>query len=208
MKQTISYLILALCSLLVQSCASMSQFQTAKPMGEGNVSHKISVNGTVRQNGEGIPFFVPEYGVNYGVTDKFDFIGKINAFGSMSFGGKYTITDNQDSESAFAIGGSMNYFGRILNITIPAHITFEPSDLFSFTISPSYTTPGLYKLKTNIDDEYYRDINSGFFGVSPYMEVGKRVKFFVGCNFSFAKSSMYADYGLGVRFNILTRTGI
>ena len=170
-------------------------------MGEGNISHRISLNGNVQENGEGAIFpFIPEYGINYGVTAKMDVIGKFNLFGSWSIGGKYTFVGDMLSKTAIAVGPTFNYFGRILNFTVPLHITIEPSDVFSFTLTPSYTSPGLYKLKESTD-KYYRDINNGFAGLSPYIEVGKKVRFIFGCNVTFANSQVFTDYGFGVKIS-------
>ena len=65
--------------IFVSSCASVSQYQTAKPTGEGKSNIKITVTGNIREDGEGFPPFIPEFGINYGVTDKFDFICKLNS---------------------------------------------------------------------------------------------------------------------------------
>ncbi|MEZ4909634.1 MAG: hypothetical protein R2774_02105 [Saprospiraceae bacterium] len=187
--------------LFTTSCASVSQYQTAKPMGEDNISHRISLNGNVQENGEGaILPFIAEYGINYGVTSNLDIIGKLNMFGSWSIGGKYSFLGGEGSNTYLAIGPTMNYFGKILNFTVPLHFTIEPNDVFSFTLTPSYTTPGLYKIDEN-SNKYYRDINSGFIGLSPYIEVGKKVKFIFGCNLTFSNSHTYTDFGFGVKFN-------
>jgi hypothetical protein len=192
----LSFLALA---VFVSSCASVSQYQTAMPTGEGKTNFKITLNGTTREDGEGLPPFIPELGINYGVTDNFDFICKLNSFGSLSFGGKYTLLTESNDKFAIAVGPTMNYFGKIFNATIPLHITIEPNELFSFTITPSYTTPGAYKLKDNANN-YYKQINGGYLSLAPYLVVGKKVKFIFGSNISFAKSSIYTDYGFGVNF--------
>ena len=180
------------------SCASVTQYQTAKPEGKGNLSIRSTLNG----NSEfALPIGV-EVGVNYGITDDFDFISKLNSFGSMSIGGKYTLLGAEpDAKIAIALGPSMNFFGKISNITIPLHFTLSPNDIFYFTLTPSYTSPGFNKLKDDIDN-YYKDINVGFMSFSPYLEAGKKVKFIFGTNFSFANSKTYIDYGLGVKFKI------
>ena len=192
----LSFLVLA---IFISSCASVSQYQTAKPTGEGKTNLKITANGNIREAREGIPPLIPEFGINYGVTDKFDFICKLNSFGSLSFGGKYTLLTESNDKFAIAVGPTMNYFGKIFNVTIPLHITIEPNELFSFTITPSYTTPGAYKLKDNANN-YYKQINGGFLSLAPYLVVGRKVKFIFGSNISFAKSSIYTDYGFGVNF--------
>ena len=178
----LSFLVLA---IFISSCASVSQYQTAKPTGEGKTNLKITANGNIREAREGIPPLIPEFGINYGVTDK--------------FGGKYTLLTESNDKFAIAVGPTMNYFGKIFNVTIPLHITIEPNELFSFTITPSYTTPGAYKLKDNANN-YYKQINGGFFSFAPYLVVGKKVRFICGSNISFAKSSIYTDYGFGINF--------
>ncbi|HRI00562.1 MAG TPA: hypothetical protein PK006_05880 [Saprospiraceae bacterium] len=202
MKNSVPFLFILLLSLLIQSCASVSQYQTAKPAGEGNTIHRISINGNIKDDG-GTPPYIVEYGINYGVSNKLDFIGKINIWGSLSFGAKYTVLGSQLSKSALAVGPTMNIFGRIINLTLPVHFTIEPSDLFSFTVTPSYTTPGLYKVKFDADP-YYKNINTGYWGLSPYIEASRRVKFIFGVNLSFTKEALYTDYGFGVRIPGLT----
>ncbi len=221
MKNLQDYFIGILFILLIQSCASVTQYQTAIPAGEGNAIFRLSMNGNLAKSNEDgsiddVDLVIsspvdPEFGINYGITNKIDFIAKINAFGSFSVGGKYTIAGNQSSKAAIAIGPTMNYFWRIINFTIPLHLTLTPNELFSFTITPSYTTQGINKLNENIND-YYLDINKGYFSLSPYFEVGKKVKFMFGCNFSFLNSNITSSqsgssvkepyvvtqYGLGI----------
>ena len=59
----LSFLVLA---IFISSCASVSQYQTAKPTGEGKTNLKITANGNIREAREGIPPLIPEFGINYG----------------------------------------------------------------------------------------------------------------------------------------------
>ena len=177
-------------------------------MGEGNISHRITLNGNILENGFSLVIpFIPEYGINYGVTSKMDVIGKFNLFGSWSIGGKYTLVGDMLSNTAIAVGPTFNFYGSIFNFTVPLHITIEPSDVFTFTLTPSYTSSGLTKLKES-NSRYYRDIYNGFVGISPYIEVGKKVRFIFGCNFSFARSQVFTDYGFGVKITSFTDSEI
>ena len=184
--------------LFMSSCATPTQFQTAKPIGKGNISAAsvVDVGSNLKNDG----FIMNEVIINRGLTENLDFVSKINTQACSSLGAKYTFFINQDSTTYIAVGPSLNYNYGTFNATLPLHITFNPSDKFSFTITPSFTSPGA-KVSKDIEKANCRDLSEGSFGLSPYFELGRRVKFVFGSNINFSSSNVYVDFGIGIKLS-------
>ncbi|MEZ4910459.1 MAG: hypothetical protein R2774_06325 [Saprospiraceae bacterium] len=184
--------------LFMSSCATTTQFQTAKPTGKGNISSTSVVD--IGSNFKNDGYIMIEAIINRGITENLDFVSKINTQACVSLGAKYTFFVNRDSTSFIAVGPSLNYNYGTFNATLPLYITYNLSDKFSFTITPSFTSPGA-KVSRDIEKANLRDLSEASFGLSPYFELGRNVKFVFGGNFNFSSSNIYVDFGIGIKLS-------
>ena len=138
-------------SFLFTNCASLTGFQTARTVGEGNGEMLISLNvsqtpefdfdsndTTDVQN-----FFFPNLEISgrYGITEKLDIGLRANSNLNLAFDAKYQVIGDRISPVAVAVGGGVGTFGlfaALWNVQIPLYFSFHPSEMIDIYISPRY----------------------------------------------------------------------
>lgn len=192
--------------LSLSSCYTFTQYQTGKTVGKGKTDYAVTINGLGGAGLGGIgtlPPFKPEFQMSYGITDDLDAIFKYSAFAGLHGGLKYSFLGN-DMDSRFAAAIGANFGGLFLgggdnigvggfyNFSIPVHLSYHPSEIFAFGLSPNFSSIGAFG--GGEVESFSR------FGLAPHIEVGRRIKFVLGANVLFGTISVY-EYGLGIKWN-------
>ncbi|MCO6486541.1 MAG: hypothetical protein J5I41_12265 [Saprospiraceae bacterium] len=142
--------------LLMSSCASLTGFQEARTLGEGNSEILVSLNLSQSPNfndiededGEELTdvptLFFPniEAAFNYGVAEKINVGVRLNTNLNIGIGAKFQLLGDQTTSNALAIGADVGTFGLIgglWNVQIPLYYSFHPTEKFAWYLSPRYT---------------------------------------------------------------------
>ncbi len=145
MKTQLNHLCIIFSIILFSSCASISGFEEARSLGEGNSELIVSGNYTRIPDLFGdeldifnnISFFNVEANYKYGINDKLD-IG-IKASSNVNLGGfiKYQLIGNELSKFALGTGLEIGtVYGLTYNIGVPIYTTFYPNENIAINLSP------------------------------------------------------------------------
>jgi hypothetical protein len=146
--------------LLLNSCASISGFQTGRTVGAEAGEIMFSVNGTrtpdfdelsQEENADSVDtqsfsIFAPniEIGGRYGISDKLDFGIRANTNLNIYADVKYQLVGDQESPVAVAAGAGLGMFGFVtgsgglFNFQIPLYASFHPTESLDLYIAPRY----------------------------------------------------------------------
>ena len=188
MTNQIHFILAILTILLLQSCAQLSGFQTARvlPKNEGEIGFTaggLSTFNTDDLGGELGILSAPVVEVfgRIGFGNNFDAGLKVSSTLSGVFDAKWQFVGDQESKFAMATGLGLGFQGGAANAFlmqahIPLHMSIHPSDRFAVYFSPRYINQ--FILGRNIEGA-----NLGYLGMSSGIEVGKKVKFILDFSF-------------------------
>ncbi|HEX3019855.1 MAG TPA: hypothetical protein VHP36_06120 [Chitinispirillaceae bacterium] len=142
--------------LLTVGCASVSNFQTGKPLGKGNVQAYFSVSHIDTKN-DTVPLIetVPEFtffelGATMGLTDRLD-LGLKYTFPTAGFiDSKYCLVGSGKQKGVFLSPGLRAGYTAFpkqegeeendrVEFSVPIYLTFGFSEVFSLSLIPTYS---------------------------------------------------------------------
>lgn len=194
--------------LIFSNCASLTGYQTARTVGEGNGELIASLN--VSQTPEFDfdnndttdvdNFFFPNLEVSgrYGVIEKLDIGLRLNTNLNVAVDAKYQFIGDRESPVAVAAGFGVGTFGLVAalwNVQVPLFVSFHPSEKVDIYIAPRY-----------IAQFAAGDLSGSlsYFGGNAGIMFGKRTKFGFDAgiyNISAARQDLLpiATFGFGVK---------
>lgn len=221
MKNKLQTIIIGfLAVVLLSSCFSINNFQTAKTLNKNQVELGAGLAGgssidfdSDRADTIGgydipaVPYADVVFFGRYGITDRFDAGLRFSTLGDLGIDAKYMLIG--DNESGFTlspgIGFSTNYWlvslTGIFQVEVPIHTSYQLSDNFSLFFTPRYVGQ---------TSTYFDTTNETFFnylGGSAGLEFGKDIRFIIGANYLRMLDSPINDInisnfnlGAGVRY--------
>lgn len=145
--------------IFLNSCASISGFQTGRTVGAETGEIMFSVNGTRTPDFDDLSnadsdsldvsdfsIFAPniEIGGRYGVSEKIDFGIRANTNLNIYADVKYQFVGDQESPVAVATGFGLGMFGFVVgtgglfNFQIPLYASFHPTESLDLYVAPRY----------------------------------------------------------------------
>ncbi len=209
------YIAIAITALFFSGCASLTGFQDGRAVGEGNgeISASLSLSQSPDfkiddfdsdSSDNSFPnLYFPnlEAGGKYGITNKLDFIFKVNSTFNLNAGVKYQLIGDQESLFAFGVGaeaGTFAIISQLWNIQIPLYASLHPTEKFGVYFSPRY----IYQFNAFAGIKGWNYLG-GNFGIL----FGNKHKF--GLDISYYKvntsglvSSNLLSFGFGGRFSL------
>ena len=214
MNKSIQFFILAIITtLLLQSCAQLSGFQTARVLPENDAEIGFAAGGLSTFNASDlggdlgiISVPVVEAFGRVGLGNHFDVGLKVSSTLSGVFDGKWQFVGDQDSKFAMATGLGLGFQGGAANAFlmqahIPLDMSIHPSERFAVYFSPRYINQ--FALGKNLEGA-----KLSYLGMSSGIEAGKRVKFVLDFSFfnivskSLENTPNLFQFGAGVKFRL------
>ncbi|MBE9467404.1 MAG: hypothetical protein IMY72_03665 [Bacteroidetes bacterium] len=186
-KQKISIATLAIAVVFLSGCASMSSLQTARTTnkgklgygyGAGFVKSELPLEG-VDTIDIGAPFM--EVSARYGITDNLDLGAKITLIGTGVIDAKYQFLGDKESKIAGSAGLGLGYLSmssgdtesKMFDIMVPMYFSYHPLSWVAVYVNPRY----VLRLNSYSNDTESGSSNSGWYGVTTGIRLGKRVGF-------------------------------
>lgn len=195
-------------------CTSFSSYQTAQVLdpdearfGVGLTFTSISPEEGVETDYEDITYSIPEFLFRIGVSESFDFGGKVYAsfpFMGVVLDGKYQFVDGDILDMAIDLG--VSYTGVEVGDVKTNYLDFYPallmtlnfSEKFSVTLAPKVL---LRQVSSDIEDDYTETIP----GATLTLSIGKKVRVMPEIGFYKGEDRTgqeieFMHYGLGILF--------
>jgi hypothetical protein len=201
--------------LSLQSCATLTGFNTGRTVGKDQGEMGLSLNfanvpefqesesaGEVLRN---IAIPLVELGGRYGVAENVDIGLRVNTALNFLVDTKVQLIGGQDGPFALATGAGLGAFGvvsgagMLLNFQVPLYTSYHPSETFALYLSPRY----IGQFGTNFQESSgmlnYLGANTGF-------ETGRRVRFGLDVGYyqlsnkTESLNSSILQIGIGVKF--------
>lgn len=195
------FLSTAAAATLVASCLPVSNYHSAKTLGEGESSYGTTFSSTTytapQDDGSAesvtLPGLIPELSYHIGVTDNFEFGGRIAPgflYGELD--AKYRFLRSPEFHLAVAPSiGQMAIGGTVTSLRLPLIGTYEVNDHFAFTGSVSGSSWTVSSVPS------YDDTGGMF-------NVGERFFTMVGGSLGIEVSGEVAYVRPSVEFNTMT----
>ena len=206
MQKILIYFFLAFCLAFLWSCASITGFEEARTVGEGNHEISPSLNAVVVNNffSDDEEFFYPKLDIKYryGLTENLDLGVRASSTFNLSAFAKAKIWDSKDG--TLALGGGLEFastLGASFETHLPLFFSYYPNDNVTFNFSPRLIN--LFAIELT-DEE-----NFTYLGANTGLLIGKgntRVGFDLGFYSSVRENRSYLiTAGVGVKFKIVPR---
>lgn len=192
------------CFSILSSCASITGFEEARTVGEGNHELNPSLNSVYLINyfGDSEEFFYPHLDLKYryGITDKLD-LG-VRASSSLNIGAfaKFNFWDSEEMKMAAGAGLE---FGSTLASSfethIPLYFSYFPNNNLTFNFSPRFISLDVQGLSRSRSYSYL-GANMGMLIGRGNSRLGLDLGFFNSVN---GRKSYLITAGIGAKFRIV-----
>lgn len=203
--------------ILLSSCFSINNFQTAKTLNKNQVelgaglaagsSFELDLDPEDTIGGVddiGLPLADVVLFGRYGITDRFDVGLRFSALGDLGLDAKYMLIGDKESFFTLSPGFGLSTnswlvgFSGIFQLEVPIHTSYQLSDNFALFITPRYVAQSA--TSAAFDNDSGDLLN--YVGGSAGLEFGKDIKFIVGANYLKILDYPLSNFnvGAGVRY--------